>query len=274
MYVHEHSFFATMRTLNTILFVLMAATLAQAQTNTNIRTETILYTHSGTELEGFVAYPTVPAGQQAPVVIVVHDWAGPSEYTQRRCKMLAELGYVAFAADIYGKGVRPQGMEACAAQATKYRNDRALMRGRINAALAKVRTLPQVDGQKVACLGYCFGGGVSLELARSGADVRGVASFHGSLETPNMADARNIRCKVAVFHGAVDPYVPADQVATFQKEMNEANVDYQFTAYSGAVHAFTQPQAGNDPSGGAAYNAAADRRSWDALKLYLQEIFQ
>jgi len=159
---------------------------------------------------------------------------------------------VAFGADIYGKGVRPATTEEAAKQAGIYRADRALMRARARAALDRLKAEEHVDPARVAAIGYCFGGGTVLELARSGAEVAGVVSFHGNLDTPNAADAKQIRGKVLVCHGADDPYVPAEQIAAFQKEMREAGVDWQMVSYGGAVHSFTNPDAGSDPSRGVA----------------------
>ena len=190
------------------------------------------------------------------------------------CRKLAELGYVAFAADIYGKGVHAASPQQAGALAGKFKNDQKLMRDRVNAALDVLRGSPLCDPKRVAAIGYCFGGTCVLELARSGADVAGVVSFHGGLSTANPADAKNIRGKVLVLHGADDPHVTPKEVEAFEEEMRNAGVDWQFVAYGGAVHAFTDPSAGNDNSKGAAYNAAADRRSWDAMKVFFAEIFK
>jgi dienelactone hydrolase len=133
---------------------------------------------------------------------------------------------------------------------------------------------PLTDSNRIAAIGYCFGGGTVLELARSGANIAGVVSFHGNLDTPNPSDAKAIKAKVLVLHGANDPYVPAEQVAAFESEMRQADVDWQLMAYGGVVHSFTNPEAGNDPSKGVAYNEAADKRSWAAMKQFFAEIFR
>jgi dienelactone hydrolase len=206
--------------------------------------------------------------------LVVHDWGGPGDYSRRRTEQLADAGYVAFAIDMYGQGVRPTTMDEKAKQAGIYRSDRALMRARARAGLDALLANPRVDPKQVAAIGYCFGGGTALELARSGAPLAGVVSFHGNLDTPNSGDAKAIKAKILVCHGADDPYVPAEQVSAFQKEMKDAGVDYQFIAYSGAVHAFTQKEAGNDNSKGVAYNEAADRRSWQAMRDFFAEVLR
>lgn len=236
-----------------------------------IREMFLEYDHRGTVCEGFVAYDGAMKDQR-PGVIVIHEWNGINPLIQKRCRMLAELGYVAFAADIYGKGIRPPTREEAARQAGIYRADRTLMRARANAALTEIRKLPQVDPKRIAVMGYCFGGGVALEQARSGADVLGAVSFHGNLDTPDPQDAQNISGKILVLHGADDPHVPMEQVQAFRQEMETAGVDWQLVMYGHAVHSFTNPDAGNDPSLGSAYNEKADRRSWVALKNFLEEV--
>jgi dienelactone hydrolase len=188
--------------------------------------------------------------------------------------MLAQLGYVAFCADIYGKGVRPQNTAEAGAQAGKYKNDRQLLRARVNVGLDALRQQPLVDPKRLAAIGYCFGGTTVLELARSGADVAGVVSFHGGLDAPDPADGKNIKCKVLVCHGADDPFSSPQDIAAFENEMRKGGVDWQLIKYGGAVHSFTQPMAGNDNSKGAAYNEKADKRSWEAMKQFFAEIFK
>ncbi|RYD36274.1 MAG: dienelactone hydrolase family protein, partial [Verrucomicrobiaceae bacterium] len=187
----------------------------------------------------------------------------------------AEMGYNVIAADIYGKGIRPQPPEA-GKTAGKYKGDRVLYRERLTAALELLKADERTDQSKVAAIGYCFGGTGVLELARAGAEIDGVVSFHGGLDTQKGMEAGKgkVSSKILVLHGAVDPYVPAEQVAAFEKEMNEAGADYQFVSYSGAVHSFTHKEAGDDPAKGAAYNEAADRRSWAAMKAFFAEIFK
>lgn len=236
-------------------------------------TKTIDYKHGDVNLEGYLAWDNSSSNKR-PGVLVVHEWMGLNDYAKKRCRLLAEMGYVAFAVDMYGKGVRPQNRDEAAAQAGIYRSDRQLMRDRVTAGLKVLLENELCDNKRVAAIGYCFGGGTALELARSGADIAGVVSFHGNLDTPDPSAAENIRCKVLVCHGADDPYVPMEQVTAFFDEMRAAGVDYQFIAYSGAVHAFTNPESGNDPSKGAAYNSEADRRSWEHMKVFFSEIFE
>lgn len=237
-----------------------------------IHTEVVRYKQGDTELEGFVAYDTSKSGTR-PGILVVHQWKGLTDYEKKRCQMLAEMGYVAFAADIYGRGVRPSSVAEAGKLAGQYKGDRPLLRERVKAGLETLKSMRSVDSKKIAAIGYCFGGTTALELARSGANVAGVVSFHGGLSTPTPEDAKNIQCKVLALHGADDPYVPAPEVAAFQQEMRNAKVDWQFVSYSGAVHSFTHWDAGSDNSKGAAYNALADKRSWIAMQNFFAEIF-
>jgi dienelactone hydrolase len=237
-----------------------------------IRTEVVEYREGDTTLEGFLAYDDATSGPR-PGVVIVHQWKGLSDYEKKRAEMLAGLGYVAFCADIYGQGVRPATAEAAGKLAGKFKGDRPLLRQRVNAALAKLKSLPQCNPQKTAALGYCFGGTTALELARSGAETLGVVSFHGGLGTPTPQDAKNSKARVLALHGADDPFVPAEEVAAFQKEMREAGVDWQLVAYGGAVHSFTDWNA-TGPSKGAQYHERTDKRSWEAMRLFLAELFR
>lgn len=237
-----------------------------------VKTQTISYQEGQTQLEGYLAYKPQGA-KKKPAILIVHEWTGLGPYVKKRAEKLAQLGYVAFAADIYGKGVRPTTPDEAGKTAGIYKGNRPLMRARVQAALAELKKQSQVDSQKIAAIGYCFGGTTVLELARSGADVKGVVSFHGGLQTPTPGDAKNIKAKVLVLHGADDPYVNAEEVKAFEDEMRGGFVDWQLIKYSGAVHSFTNPNAGNDPSKGAAYDKNADKRSWIAMKMFFQELF-
>src|ERR1043166_5696508 len=237
-----------------------------------VQPDSVEYKQGDATLEGYLAYD--PGASKRPGVLVVHDWMGVGPFVKGRAEELARMGYIAFAADIYGKGVRPKNPKEAGELAGKYKGDRGLLRARVLAALDVLKKNERVDKKRIAAIGYCFGGTTVLELARSGAEIAGVVSFHGGLDNPNPADARNIKCKVLVLHGADDPFVPSEQVAAFEDEMRKAGVDWQLVKYSGAVHAFTNPEAGNDNSKGAAYNERADKRSWDAMKSFFAEIFR
>jgi dienelactone hydrolase len=235
--------------------------------------ESVIEYQSGAVLcEGLHVVDTAKTGK-LPSVLIIHQWTGLSDNEKMRARMLAELGYNVFAADIYGKGIRPQ-PPASGQEAAKYKTDRTLYRTRMLAALEALRQTPQAEPAEIAAIGYCFGGMGVVELARSGAMVKGVVSFHGGLDSPTPVDGKNIKGKVLALHGADDPFVPVKDLAAFEQEMKDAGVDYKLVQYPGAVHAFTQKAAGNDNSKGAAYNEAADKASWDEMKAFLGRLFK
>ncbi|OGR81764.1 MAG: dienelactone hydrolase [Elusimicrobia bacterium GWC2_64_44] len=256
--------------------ILTAAVMGLAlagRAGAEIRTAEVDYFDGEVKLEGYLAYDPALKGKR-PGVVVFHEWTGLGPYEKSRADQLAKLGYVALAGDIYGKGVRPSTQAAAAAEAGKYRGDRALLRRRAGAALAELKRQPGVDPARTAVIGYCFGGGAALELARSGAALSGAASFHGSLDTALPAAPGAVKAKIAVYHGADDPFVSSAAVAGFEAEMRAAGADWQLVAYGGAVHRFSNPAAGSDVKSGGAYDEKADRRSWRALLDFFGEIFR
>jgi len=258
-----------MRQLLLLLTMLCLAATAEAA----VKTRTIEYRQGDTVLEGYLAWDDAHSARR-PGILIVHEWTGINDHIRQRAEMLAKLGYLAFAADIYGKGVRPAAPADAAKTAGVYKNDRTLMRARARAGLEELKKQKLADPQRLAAIGFCFGGTTVLELARDGADLRGFVSFHGGLSTPTPQDAKNIKGKVLALHGADDPFVKADEVSAFQDEMRKAGVDWQFVSYGNAVHSFTNSAAGTDNSKGAAYNEKADRRSWAAMKAFFAEIFR
>lgn len=251
------------------LLILLLCVPIQAQAA--IVTKMIEYKEGETTLQGYISYDDAIADKR-PGILVVHDWMGFGSFGNQKAEELAKLGYIAMAVDIYGKGVRPQNTDEAGTLVGVYKGDRALLRKRILAGYETLKKEALVDTDKIAVMGFCFGGTTALELARSGAPIKGVVSFHGGLSTPTPKDAKNIKAKILALHGANDPYVPLEEVQGFEKEMNDGHVDWQLIKYSGAVHAFTNPAAGNDNSKGAAYNQRADQRSWIAMKDFFQEI--
>ncbi len=255
-----------------IIFCMLASGLLVSSAYAKIQSKTIEYKDGDAVLEGYLVYDDGMHHKKMPGVLVVHEWMGLGAYEKGRAEQLAALGYVAFAADIYGKGIRPKDGKEAAEFAGKYRgNDRKVLRSRVNAALDVLKKQVLVDPKKTAAIGYCFGGTTVLELARSGADTLGVVSFHGGLAAS--ADMRNIKAKVLALHGADDPFVKAEEVLAFQDEMRKAGADWQFVSYGNAVHSFSNTAAGNDNSKGAAYNEKADKRSWEAMRKFFKEIF-
>lgn len=255
------------------LFAALLAVLFATPISAALVEEVVTYQLDGVTLEGLLVHDDAIAGPR-PGVIVVHQWMGVSDNERMRARMLAEMGYVALAIDVYGQGVRPADAQAAGQEAGKYYADRELFRARVRAGLDRLLAVPGVDPDRTAAIGYCFGGTAVLELARAGAPVTGVVSFHGGLKTDLPATENSVKARVLVCHGAVDPWVPMTEVDGFVQEMEKVGVDYQLVMYAGAVHAFTQVGAGDDPSRGAAYDAKADRRSWQHMKDFFAEIFE
>ena len=254
-----------MRTVATLLLLSLTAHAA-------IVVKTVKYKDGDTVLEGAVAYDDEAKGKR-PGVLVVHQWMGITEHERTMAQRLAELGYVAFVADIYGQGIRPKNAQEAREQAGKYRGgDGKLFRQRLRAGLAALEAWKGVDPTKLGAIGFCFGGGGVLELARSGANVKGVVSFHGGLKTNAPAKEGEVKAKILVCHGADDPLVPDQDVVAFLKEMRAAKVDFQLNAYGGAVHSFTQPSANR--KGVAEYHEKAAKRSWRDMKAFFVECFQ
>ncbi len=260
--------------MKTILSYASAFLLSSSYLHAAIIENTITYEHDGVTLQGHHAYDDEIDGIR-PGILIIHQWTGLSDYEKMRASMLAELGYNVFALDIYGEGIHPQPPEA-ADVSSKYKEDRGLFRERIAAGLSQLREHPLTDKSRLAAIGYCFGGTGVLELARSGAELAGVVSFHGGLGAAENMEAteESLRTKLLVLHGAIDPHVPAAEVISFQDEMEAAAADWQLISYGGAVHAFTQKSAGDDISQGAAYNQKADKRSWSHMQTFLEEIFK
>jgi dienelactone hydrolase len=254
------------------ILVLVVLWVLPFEASAGLHKEVLEYKHGDVTLEGYLAYDDSIKGTR-PGILVIHDWMGIGPYVKTRADQLAGLGYVAFAIDMYGKGIRPKNTEEASAQASIYRQDRQLMRSRAKAGLDVLMKQPLVDTKQIAVIGYCFGGGTALELARSGVDIAGVVSFHGNLDTPHPEDAKNIKAKVLVLHGANDPFVPQKDVDAFWDEMRQTTVDWQMVIYGGAVHGFTNSASGNNTSTGLAYNEKADQRSWQAMRMFFGEIF-
>ncbi|MCG3204446.1 MAG: hypothetical protein KCHDKBKB_01161 [Elusimicrobia bacterium] len=251
-----------------MVFLLNALSLQAA-----MKSQMVTYKQGSAVLEGYLVYDDAQTGPR-PGVLVAHEWMGLNDYAKKRADQLAGLGYVAFALDVYGKGKSVTNPADAAKLSGQYKADRPLLRGRMQAGLNVLAKNPQVDPKRIGAIGYCFGGTSVLELARSGAEVQGVVSFHGGLSSPTPMDAKNIKAKVLVFNGADDPHVSSDEIRAFEKEMQGGQVDWQFVNMGGAVHGFTNPAGGNDNSKGYAYNEKADKRSWEGMKLFFAEVFQ
>jgi len=254
-----------------MLSLLLLTGVMAMNAEAKVELKKVEYKSGDQTFEGVIAMDSAMKGKK-PGIVVFHNWMGVTGETESKITELAKLGYVAMAADVYGKGIRPKDAKEAGELATKYKNDRKLLRERASTALDELKKNSHVDSTKLFATGYCFGGTTALELARSGAPLLGTVSFHGGLSNPTPADAKNIKGQVLVFHGAVDPYVPADEVAAFKKEMDESKVPYELVMFANTVHSFTEKAAGNDISKGAAYNATADKRSWDGMKSFFVEL--
>ncbi len=250
---------------------IILALLFSAEVHAKIIARPVEYKHGEAVLQGYLAYDDAIDGQR-PGVLVAHEWWGLNDYVKKRAEQLAGLGYVAFALDMYGKGVSTRDQKEAARLAGQFRG-KPLMRHRAQAGLNVLTRSKRVDPKRIAAIGFCFGGTTVLELAYSGAPLAGIVSFHGGLTTPKPDDLKNIKAKVLVLHGAEDPVAPSEKAVVFQESMRKAGVDWQMIFYGGAVHAFTNPAAGNDKTRGAAYDEKAAKRSWQHMKMFFEEIF-
>jgi dienelactone hydrolase len=234
------------------------------------------YKAGDTALKGYLVYDDA-AKERRPGVLVVHEWWGHNQHARNSARKLAEAGYVALAVDMYGDGKQADHADSAGKFSGEVRKNLPLMKSRFEAGMQLLRKQPQVDGKRLAAIGYCFGGSVVLEMARAGEDLRGVASFHGGLATEHPAQPGKTKAKVLVMNGAEDPFVPPEQIAAFKKEMESAKVNYKFVSYPGAKHSFTNPDA--DANGAKfklplAYNAIADEESWAELQSFLKLVFK
>jgi dienelactone hydrolase len=249
------------------------ASVSLTAASAKIVTRTVAYRHDGTEMRGFLAYDDAITGKR-PGVLVVHEWWGLNDFARERALKLAGLGYVALVADMYGGGATTGDRDEAGKLAGALLRNPDLLRARAQAALKALAADPRVDPNRLAAIGFCFGGTTVLELAYSGADLAGVASFHGGLPKTRPEDLKRIKAAVLVLHGADDPHVSAADIAAFEQAMRQAGADWQMVLFGGAVHSFTNPAAGNNPAAGVAYNARAARRSWRYLQDFFQEIWR
>ncbi len=252
-----------------IVFILISGFPALAGTVT----KTVIYNIDDKVFEGVMIYDNT-SDRIRPGVLMVPNWMGPTEQSLEKAARVAGDNYVVFMIDMYGRDIRPQDSSEAAVAAGQVRENREMMRKRVNVALAAFKEQSSevpLDPSMISAIGFCFGGGVVLELARSGSELVGVVSFHGNLDTPDTADAKNIKAKVLVLHGADDPLVPDEQVQTFIREMRNGGVDWQLVHYGGAVHSFTDPYA--SMPGRAEYHPEVARRAFTAMELFFQEIF-
>jgi dienelactone hydrolase len=258
--------------LKILLALILGALLSPSTLHAAIRTEIVRYRQGDTQFQSILVYDDALPGKR-PGILVCPEWWGLNDYAEHRAEMLAQLGYVALAVDLYGDGKTTEDPALARKYSSELRSNRALLRQRINAALEALKKDSRVDGNEVAAIGYCFGGTTVLELARSGADVRGVVAFHPGLDSPNPSDGKNIKGRVLVCYGANDTASSESDVESFKQEMRLNKVDWQMNVYGNAGHSFTNPASGKRGIPGVGYNADADRRSWQAMQLFLGELF-
>ena len=260
------------KTLGTWLsgMVLLLGLTAPAQAE--LQSREVPYQDGDVKLAGYLVWDDAITGKR-PGVLVVHEWWGLNDYAKKRAEMLAKMGYIAFAADMYGVGhVTTHGDEA-GAWMKQITANIDLWQHRANLALDALKSSPETDPGKLAAIGYCFGGATVMQLAYSGADVKGVVSFHGSMPPATPEQAARIHAKVLVEHGAADGFIPPERLTAFQKALEDAKVDWRMTAHGGAVHGFTNPDAGKANMPGVAYDEKADRRSWQEMQEFFKELF-
>jgi dienelactone hydrolase len=256
-----------------VLFVLGIVSVSSAEPK--IQTKTVEYKAQDVVMKGYLAYQE-GIKEKRPGVLVVHEWWGVNDYIRRRARMLAELGYIALALDMYGEGKQAMHPTDAGKFSSELMQNFDVSRVRFLAALDFLKQQAAVDPTRIAAIGYCFGGGVVLNMARQGVDLRGVASFHGSLKAVKPAQPGGVKAKVLVLHGADDKFIPQDQIESLQQEMKTAGADFQFISYPGALHSFTNPEADENAKKfnmAIAYNADADKKSWDELRKFLKTIF-
>jgi dienelactone hydrolase len=261
-------------TLAAVSLVLAAAGVALAKQD--IEGKEVSYSAGDVVMKGYLAYDKNIKAKR-PGVLVVHEWWGHNEYARRRARMLAEMGYAALAVDMYGEGKQAMHPDDAGKFSSELMKSFDIAKTRFTAAMEFLKKQPEVNPDKIAAIGYCFGGGVVLNMARQGADLKGVASFHGSLAAVKPAQPGAVKTRILVLHGADDKFVTPEQIEAFKKEMKSAGADFQFIAYPGAIHSFTNPDADgyakrfNLPLG---YNAEADKKSWEELRKFLDTIFK
>ena len=240
-----------------------------------VKGEEVQYKAGNTVLKGYLAYDDAVKGKR-PGVLVVHEWWGHNEYARERARMLAGLGYTALALDMYGDGHQAHHPDEAGKFSSEVRKNLTMAKARFDAAQHLLKKHPTVDGKNIAAIGYCFGGAIVLEMARQGEPLKGVVSFHGNLNTEQPAKAGKVKARLLVLTGEADPFVPAEQVEAFKKEMDAAKANYRVIAYPGAKHSFTSKEAdqyGQKFNMPLAYNAEADQKSWAEMQAFFKEIF-
>jgi len=254
------------------MMVLLAAITITGTANAKVVTQSIDYLHGNVKLQGYLAFDDTNGGKM-PGVLIVHEWWGLNDFARSRAEELAHMGYVAFALDMYGGGKSTEHPEEASAWMKMVNNNMENWQQRAMAGLDVLKKQPQVDTNRIAAIGYCFGGATVQVLAYGGADLKGVVSFHGSLLPPNAEQAGRTQAKILICHGAQDPMTTPDSMTAYIKAMNTAPIDWQLIAYGGARHSFTNPDADKRGMDALKYDPSADRRSWQHMVSFFDELF-
>jgi dienelactone hydrolase len=256
-----------------VALAVAALVLGCSTASAAIKTETVNYKVGDKTFKGVLAYDDAVQGKR-PGILVVHEFWGLNEYARKRAEQLAGMGYVAFACDMYGDGKVADHPKDASAMAGEVRKSQKEWLARANAGLKVLRDNARVDGNKLAVIGYCFGGSTALTLANSGADIKAAVSFHGALPVPTETEAKGVKAKILICHGSADPLIPEDTIQKMRSVYDKAGTDYAMIFFGGAVHSFTVPEADTKKMKGVGYNAAADRRSWAAMQALFSEVFE
>ena len=257
-----------MKSITITVIALFFSSLAWAE----VKIKEITYQDGDQKLKGYIAWDDSKKGKR-PGVMVVHEWWGLDEYAKKRAKMLAEEGYVAFAADMYGVGKITNHAEDASGWMKQITANQDAWQKRAIAGLEQLKNSNHVDRSKLAAIGYCFGGATVMQMAYAGLDLDGVVSFHGSLPPATPEEAAKIKSRVLVAHGDIDPFIPAERITQFKKALNDANVDWEMNVYGGTKHSFTNPAADARGMDALAYDENADKRSWARMQSFFDEIF-
>lgn len=254
------------------IFLALATILLAVPVQAKLVTRTISYEDNGTSLSGYLAYDDAVSGKR-PAVLVVHEWWGLNDYARHRAEKLAGLGYVAFAVDMYGAGKVTEHPKQAGEWSKEISQNTASWQQRALAGLSVLKSQPQADPDRMAAVGYCFGGGTVQQLAYAGAGLKGVVSFHGSLQEPPAGVVKKTHSKLLICHGGADAFAPADKFQAYLAAMEASGLDYQINIYSGAKHGFTNPHAAKYNIPAVGYSPSADRRSWEAMQAFFNELF-
>jgi dienelactone hydrolase len=259
-----------------LMSVIMVVAAGLAPVQAKVVGKTITYQAGGVTLKGYLAYDSTIKGKR-PGILVVHEWWGLNDYARRRARMLAKLGYTALALDMYGEGKQAKHPDDAGKFSSELMKNFSVAKERFAAGEALLIKQPTVDPGRIAAIGYCFGGGVVLNMARQGEDLKAVVSFHGNLMAVKPAEPGMVKAKILVLHGGADKFSTPEDILAFKKEMATAGADYRFIVYPGAMHSFTNPDAtayGRKFNLPLAYNKKADKESWQEMKKFLKGVLE